>query len=388
MKKSAALKRREVPAPSWLARDIATPFWRAPLMATAVLLLLASIWGGLLRLGWDWPLLQPALAGAHGPLMVAGFFGTLISLERAVALRARWAYLAPVLSALGGLLLLAGMQGPAPGLLLTAGSYGLVMVFVEIIRRHWTQYTLIMASGALSLAVGNSLWVLGWPVYRMVFWWAAFLILTIAGERLELGRLARLPRRVVNLFSAALLIFLAGLLLYTILPNPGLRIACLGLLGLVLWLARYDIARKTGRQPGLPRFAALCLLSGYAWLALAGIIGLVYGAVPAGYLYDAFLHTIFLGFVFAMVFAHAPIIFPAILDLPIKFDRLHYIPLLLLHLSLLVRIVGDLAFLPQLRMWGGMLNGVTILVFLFLTARSVLLGLKERSASRIRETPT
>jgi hypothetical protein len=379
MKKSAALKRREVPHNPGLSNYTARArYWRAPLLAASVLLLLASIWGGLLRLGWLLPVLQPTLAGVHGPLIIAGFFGTLISLERAVALRSRWAYLAPLLSALGGLMLLAGLPGLAPAVLLTAGSYGLVLVFVEIIRRHSTQYTLTMAAGALALALGNTLWLLGWPVYRMVLFWAAFLILTIAGERLELGRLARLPKRVLNLFSIALLVFLAGLLLYTILPDPGLRLASLGLLGLVAWLARYDIARRTVRQPGLPRFAALCLLSGYAWLALAGVIGLAYGFIPAGYLYDAFLHAIFLGFVFAMIFAHAPIIFPAILELPIKFNRLHYIPLLLLHISLLVRIAGDLAFIPELRLWGGMLNGVTILVFLLLTGRSISLGLRDR----------
>jgi hypothetical protein len=382
MKKSAALKRREIPAPQEVFPERVVqvaPSWRAPLLMASILALLASIWGGLLRMGWDWPVLQPTLAGVHGPLMVAGFFGTLISLERAVALRSRWAYLAPALSALGGLLLLIGLDGPAPAALLTAGSYALVLVFVEIIRRHRTRYTLVMAAGALSLAVGNTLWIVGWPVYRLVLWWAAFLILTIAGERLELGRLARLPRRVEYFFLLALVVYLFGLSLYSSLPNPGWRLASLGLLGLVLWLIRYDIARKTIRQPGLPRFAALCLLSGYAWLALAGGIGLVYGAVPAGFLYDAFLHAIFLGFVFAMIFAHAPIIFPAILDLPIKFDRLHYIPLLLLHTSLLIRIVGDLAFIPELRLWGGMLNGVTVLVFLFLTGRSVTLGLRHRA---------
>jgi hypothetical protein len=385
MKKSAALKHREVPARPGLASRqarIVAPVWRAPLMAAAVLVLLASLWGGLLRIGWDWPVLQPGLAGTHGALMIAGFFGTLISLERAVALRTPWAYLAPALSALGGVLLIAGIAGPMPALLLTAASYALVLVFVEIIRRQWTRYTLIMAAGALSLAIGNSLWILGWPVYRLVLWWAAFLILTIAGERLELGRLARLPRRVEDFFSVALVVFLFGLLLYTFLPDPGWRLASAGLLGLVLWLARFDIARKTVRQVGLPRFAALCLLSGYVWLVVAGAIGLANGASPTGFLYDAFLHAIFLGFVFAMIFAHAPIIFPAILDLPIKFDRLHYIPLLLLHSSLLVRMLGNLALLPQLRMWGGMLNGVTILAFLFLTARSVVVGVRERALDR------
>lgn len=59
---------------------------RFPLMALGMLALLAGVWAGLLRLGWGLPLLRHTLPTAHGPLMVPGFLGTLISLERAVAL--------------------------------------------------------------------------------------------------------------------------------------------------------------------------------------------------------------------------------------------------------------------------------------------------------------
>lgn len=355
--------------------------WRAPLLAAAILALLASIWAGLLRMGWQLPAWQPGLVMAHGPLIISGFFGALIGLERAVAMRERWPYLGPALSGLGGLLLIAGVSGMLPGLLLTAGSLWLALVFAAILRRHRANYLLVMAGGAFAWAGGNLLWLAGWPVHRVVLWWAAFLILTIAGERLELGRLARLPGRVEKLFMGAAGLFGGGLLLSTLAPDAGVRLASLGLLGLAAWLARYDIARKTIHRPGLPRFAAACLLSGYAWLAAGGLIGLWIGAQAAGFYYDAFLHSIFLGFVFAMIFAHAPIIFPAILNLPIRFSRLSYLPLILLHASLLLRIAGDLLLLHPLRQWGGMLNGVTILVFLALTARSAAAGLLEKRAS-------
>ena len=72
---------------------------RLPLLALAVLALLAALWAGLLRIGWAVPSFAPGLALAYGPLIVAGFLSTLISLERAVALERRWVYLAP----LGGL---------------------------------------------------------------------------------------------------------------------------------------------------------------------------------------------------------------------------------------------------------------------------------------------
>jgi hypothetical protein len=59
---------------------------RVPLLALAWAALIGALWGGLLRLGWAWPTPQPSLALLHGPLMVCGFLGTLIGLERAVAL--------------------------------------------------------------------------------------------------------------------------------------------------------------------------------------------------------------------------------------------------------------------------------------------------------------
>lgn len=71
---------------------------RLPLLAGALVLLLAALWAGLLRLGWAWPTPLPTLPMAHGPLMINGFLGALIGLERAIALQKRWAYLAPVLT--------------------------------------------------------------------------------------------------------------------------------------------------------------------------------------------------------------------------------------------------------------------------------------------------
>src|SRR5450756_2834249 len=80
--------------------DIGPP-WRVPLLLLAFASLFLGIDAGLARLGWSSP--GAALAAVHGPLMASGFFGTVISLERAVALGRRWAYSAPLASALGAL---------------------------------------------------------------------------------------------------------------------------------------------------------------------------------------------------------------------------------------------------------------------------------------------
>lgn len=139
-------------------------------MALGLLALLAAMWAGLVRLGWALPALRPALPVAHGPLMVSGFLGTVIALERAVALRLRWTYAAPALTGLGGLALIVGFFGPAGPLLITLGSLGLVAVFGVIIRRQTALFTIIMGLGALAWLVGNALWLAGWPIPQVVLW--------------------------------------------------------------------------------------------------------------------------------------------------------------------------------------------------------------------------
>ncbi len=73
---------------------------------------------------------------AHGPLMVGGFLGTVIGLERAVALGKPWPYAAPLLTGIGAILLMGGWGGPAGALLITLGSGVLVMALIVILRIH------------------------------------------------------------------------------------------------------------------------------------------------------------------------------------------------------------------------------------------------------------
>ena len=138
--------------------------------------------------------------------MVGGFLGTLIGVERAVA----WVSsgpMPPLLTAVGTLALLAGLPAPP---LMTLGSLGLVAICCH----HASSMCLAtgtMALGALLWLVGNAYWLVGWPVPQVVPWWSGFLVLTIAGERLELSRLLRLSVLHHVLFLLAVSIFLAGL---------------------------------------------------------------------------------------------------------------------------------------------------------------------------------
>ncbi len=346
-------------------------------IAAGIFSLLAALWAGLLRLGWYFPVIDPALILAHGPLMVSGFLGTLISLERAVALKKPWTYASPSLTILGSLSLIAGLPFSLSSILICMGSLGLVAIFAVIVRRHPAPYTYTMAAGALAWLVGNLLWAFGWPIYHIVLWWAAFLILTIAGERLELGRIIRLSETSQRQFYILIAVLGAGLFLLLITLDLGTRLVGISLIGLSIWLLKNDISRRTIHQKGLPRFAAMSFLAGYVWLGISGIFALVFGRVTGGYLYDALLHPIFLGFVISMIFAHAPIIFPSVLGLPSRFHPVFYAHLVLLHISLVVRIVGDLVAYQPARLWGGLFNEVAVLVFLMLTVASLLFPQKQ-----------
>ncbi|HEX9076645.1 MAG TPA: hypothetical protein VF932_12745, partial [Anaerolineae bacterium] len=315
---------------------------RLPMLALGLLALLAAMWGGLLRLGWQFPPLAPVLTGVHGPLMVSGFLGTLISLERAVALRARWAYAAPFFSALGALVLITGIAPTAGALLTTLGSLGMVAIFLVIVRKQPALFTYTMALAAVMWVIGDLIWLAGLPIFRVVLWWSGFLVLTIVGERLELSRLLRLSRFAEWLYVLAVGLFVIGGLVDAVegigFPEEGttigLRVAGAGFFALALWLWRYDIARRTVRQTGLTRFIAICLLSGYLWLGVGGLIRLLSPDVSSSNMYDAILHTVFLGFVMSMIFGHAPIIFPAVIGRAMPYGSAFYAHLILLHLSL------------------------------------------------------
>lgn len=335
-----------------------------PFLLLSILALVMGLWAGLLRLGWAIPALPSVLPMQHGPLMVSGFLGTMIALERVIALRQRWMYAAPLLSGLGWLASLAAPAQMIGPVLITLGSCFTVGILSVMVRREPKIYIITMAVGAFCWLAGNLLWLFGTPIFLVVWMWAAFLVLTISGERLELSRVLRFKRQHYQLFGVAAAIFLAGAALYAWFPAVAARITGAGMLALAVWLIRYDLARRNMRRAsGLTRFIATCLFSGYLWLGVSGLLQLTFGVQYAGPYYDAILHAVFVGFVMAMIFGHAPIILPALVHIDIPYSKILYLPLVLLHGSLVLRITGDLAGWQAGRMWGGILNEIAILIF-------------------------
>jgi hypothetical protein len=366
---------------------VVTSGLRFPLLALGMASLFCGVWAGLLRFGWSLPQGRANLVELHGPLMVFGFLGTVISLERAVALRRPWGYLAPAGTIAGVALLFAGLrQGIGELVLLLAGCV-LGALFVVILHAHASASVATLLLGALLWVVGDGLWLHGDPLVQVVPWWVGFLVLTIVGERLELAAMSRLTDIGRALFAALTLLLVAGLSLSAVDAGRGIRVAGAALAGYALWLARFDIARHTVRRSGLPRFVALALLPGYVWLAVGGVLWLRDGAAVAGFAHDAELHAIFVGFVFSMIFGHAPVIFPGVLGVAIPFRRFFYVHLTLLHAGLALRVGGDLAGNFTTARWGGLLNASAIGLFLVATVASAALARRMRTARAAAPAP-
>lgn len=307
--------------------------------------------------------------------MVSGFLGVLIPLERAVAIRQKWMYAVPAIAGLGWITLL--FVPFIGGILLTVASIGTLMILGVMVRREPHLHTVTMFVGVLAWVVGNLLWIAGFAIFQTVYLWMAFLVLTIGGERLELSRVLRPAPGQLRVFSVIATALSVGAVLFIFDLNLGARLSGLSMLALSLWFLRNDLATRNIRHPNaLTRYIAYCLFAGFLWLGLGGILQLYFGGVYAGPYYDAALHAIFVGFVISMIFGHAPIIFPAILGAPVIYRPAFYAHLILLHLSLIIRILGDLTDQLAVRRWGGFLNEAAILLFLGMTVYSIIKGNK------------
>lgn len=356
-------------------------FYRLPILVMALIALLAGVLGGLARLGVALPQVAADAPGGHGALMVAAFFGTVIGLERAVALGRPWPYFAPLAAGAAGIALLVGAPVTWVAWLFISGSLVFVAANVLVVHTMPALFTTTLLLGAVSWLLGNVCWMFAGGIATALPFWMGFLILTIAAERLELTRL--MPPRPWSRQSFVLILLVLAIGYGLTLAFSDLRCFAFALGLLAFWLWRYDIARYTVRQQGLPRYIAWALLVGYGWLGLGALLG-INGAFALGHLWrDAALHAVFVGFVFSMVFGHAPIILPAVAKVRIRYSSLFYLPLLALHMSLVIRVVATLADAWTWHQWGGRLNALALVLFF-----GILLFSLERQPRRVLRNNT
>lgn len=330
------------------------PFLLLPLV---LLGLLGGIAGGWIKLGSPiLPILESGIN--HGLLMVGGFLGTLISIERAMVMKKKaWLFI-PFLSGISTIFFLIGQDQVGIIALLT-GSLGLSVIMQVQVIRHTHFHSILLYLGAVCWFIGNFFaWHFG-LIAAGSSWWIGFLLFTIVGERLELSQFLPVPSWSKKALGALLGLFFIGL----ILPFHGTGNEVMGVAVLLIsvWLLIFDMAKVAAKKKAQFRYIGIGLRVGYLWLGAQGLILLLMESHPL--FYDLVLHTFFLGFTFSMIWAHAPIIFPTIFGIrQTPYHRILWWPWILFQGTLLGRIGFGLAENFEWRKIMGISNGYLILL--------------------------
>lgn len=341
-----------------------------PLMVISALFMLLALLSGIFRLMSEngiGPILLAPLYGLHPILMVFGFIAGIIITER-----------------MAGLELLPASRNSR--LSLSMVPFVFVGVTVEALG-YGTGYALLRYSGALLLVIGSALFLaLVSSFYRkgrenlsvscmaisavcllassvlsalelpagntgFVMLLLLFPITFILGERIELTSLAsgRRPERLrpaLLTTAACVLLFALGSILGSV---SGPEFA-LGLIGFLLLLATFAMFMReelaTAPRPApLQHYVRLHVNVAYLWGLAGSIFGLLYMVGQMFQFYDAFIHSLALGFVGLMLLAHGPIILPVVIGRTFDQEKLSRAPLLLLTVGILLRIVGNVSSL-------------------------------------------
>jgi hypothetical protein len=340
------------------------------------LALLAGMFSGWARLGWAFAQAPTPGGGAaqHGAIMVGGFLGSLVLLEKVALLRQPGWLALPLVNALSVPLFWLGQPGWGLSCLL-AGATAMLGVAFYFWRKHPGPSTLLWLAGSLMLGLGHA--KLAWHGFypAAVPYWMGFFLLVVVGERLELSRFLPVSRPQYWLLGVFLAVWSLGILAWPF-HSAGFAWLSLLLTGVAAWLWQHDMPRRALARPGLTRFVAINLLVGYGWLGLAGLWPW-FPLAPA-FAYDAYLHLYFIGFVLSMVLAHGPIVLPGVLGVNIKpFHPGLYGWSGLVQLGLLARLLGDVTGWTLARQWGSLANGLGLLGYLAMVAILIAHGRKK-----------
>jgi hypothetical protein len=322
--------------------------------------LVLGIVGGWLRLGWtQFNIAETAIY--HGIIMTGSFLGALISMERAVVMTNKAWLLVPILAVLALPLHLLNYPIIAIVSLVLSSTALTILMYIQSLKvKEASHYVITL--GAFCWAVGNALLLKSDFVPMVVPWWIAFLLFTIVGERLELSRFLPVKR----IFILVLYILIAGVFCSFFIPFHfgGSRITGILIAFIAIWLLRFDMARISIKKKGEYRYIGLGLIVGFVWLLVHAFI-MIFLENHALY-YDLWVHSFFLGFAFSMIWAHAPIIFPAVVKVKrLIYHPILYIPWLLFQISLVGRVWSSFAENYELRQVFGVANGwIILLMFL------------------------
>ena len=327
---------------------------RLPFLFLAFASMIIGLLAGLNRIGWNIPF--NSVVPEHGAIMVGGFLGTLITLEKIITLKKSFLYTIPIASGLSVVSFLLRM--PQSGyILLIAASTGLCVVFFMYLITNPGLIYAVMLLGAICWLIGNILLMTSNFYPMSLPWWMAFVLCIISSERIELMKFLPVTEGNKRFLAILLALFVVACVLSF--HGPGSVITAGVLSAISIWLLKFDLIGVTIKKKGLTRFVAVALLTGYFALLLTSLFLLQFNVQPE--YYDIIVHLFFIGFVFSMIFAHGPIILPGVLGISAKpYSRLLYLWLGLLHVSLIMRVSANILFLIEVKMLSGILTGAAI----------------------------
>jgi hypothetical protein len=333
------------------------------ILPLALITMLTGMYIGFIRIGWAFPAPLSLPIPHHGILMAGSFLGTLISVERVYTLKNRLVWLIPILMISSLVFILLQQNQVAFGVLLM-GSIGYLMICIQNFRTYKLKGDALLLIGAFFQIVAFTTFILTHSYPISFAGWLLFFLLTIVGERLNLTRFLPVSQKA----AIELYIWFGVLIVSSFLYHFGFALGVnLCLWGIAQWLFRNDIALINIKRDGHYQFLGAALIGAYIWLFITGSLGLIKSDNP--WLYDALLHAFFVGFVLSMVLAHAPVIFPGLLQIKQRpFHPFMYVWLIALHISLFLRIYGDLSENYELRKLGGLLNGISFVGYLLTIA--------------------
>lgn len=381
----------------------ALPRSRMVLLIGAGLAALLGLVAALIRADLIHPSDRVPLADLHGGLMVYGFLGAAIGLERAVAYRSggskkpSWGFLAPALGLLGSLLCLLSLtvsiRAAAPawvrvelfgGIPWTLSMLILTAMYLAIWHRQPSAEVLIQVLGSLVGLVGAFGWVAGLDASVLAPTWLFFLVLTIVGERVELARAVFSDIRLESGILGLSLLTVLVLPVQAMAPSVGYPLLGLSLSLLLLVMASHDVAKGTFRHGGLPGFMGTCMLSAYAWGLLAALIWMAAPVDSGTYWGDMALHALAVGFIVTMVIAHVCMIVPSVIRRPLPFHPLLWGAWALMQVGLLIRLLGAIRLYTPLWKAGNLLNVLGILSMMLIVVYLAARGKQVLASKRYR----
>jgi nitrite reductase (NO-forming) len=287
----------------------------------------------------------------HGELMVFGFLATLVPAERYIGSRSMnippLIHAMPFLTSIGALLKLFSWFTRVEilnvaGTLSIAGGVLLYIHLLAFLSGHSTEKTSfrLMGTGALALLLSLVASYSIPPVgnLSLAFLMLAFPALTILGERVELSKFTM--RRIGIEAQAAGLAGVLGFLVSIAIQTPFLLMAAsLLFFALAVYIMRSE---RLVLAEGLKGYLSWHLIVAYAWFFLGFALAFVASLAKKPQIYfDPAVHALAVGFVLGMIYAHVPIVAPAILGRRVNETRLTLFPLALLTLGNILRLLGE-----------------------------------------------